>query len=1026
MGVTEDYFKYTKEWKKTYGEKTMVLMQVGSFFECYAVEEADGTYTGSNIRDLADTNDLSIARKNSFLENGKQIVLAGFGLLQLEKYVKKLQEIGYTIVVYTQDTQSKNTTRSLSCIFSPGTYFSNDSQELSNNTTCIWVHYCKANKVLSEQICIGIANVDIYTGKASVYEFTNEFIHTPCTYDELEKYVAIYKPSECIIISNLQESYIDSIIKFTNINSAKIHKILLDDDTNTNTNNLIKAALNSEKQNYQQEIIKQFYSKSNDIFFENLYKYYIASQSLCFLLDFLYKHNPHLVNKISEPVFENHKNKLILANHSLKQLNIINDSRNKGKLSSVCDLLNNCITTIGKRRFNYDLLNPICDIETLNNSYNITEHLLNNSNIWQHFRIVLGNIRDIEKIRRKLIMGKISPHDFYYLYENLSIIKDLDQNIKNSADGRTVFNYINDFVYGEARDLDNKTNESCQKILDFIDKYFNLDFAKTIDDITSDKLSNLNMEQMHFINKGINKAYDDKMRECIDSREQLECIREFFCKLIKTYEKTAKTNDFIKIHETAKMDAMLIGTNRRVNILQGEINKLIKQKTEQTTEQNNNSNGSATITLSYTSKYTNSKESIILNLTSIEYLTHGGNKSNLIVTSPEIKFITNNIQTSKDTLIANIISFYSTILSEFTLIQEVYLNNIILYITQVDILQCKAYIATKYNYFKPQIDHTSEKSFVEIEKLRHSLIEQINDKEIYVSNDLTLGKEINGILLYGTNAVGKTCLIKSIGIALIMAQSGLYVPASTFKYYPYNYLFTRILGNDNIFKGLSTFAVEMSELRTILKLSDKNSMILGDELCSGTESTSALSIFVSGIEKLYSLESTFIFATHFHEIVKYNEIQELEKLKLYHMSVIYNNKDKKLIYDRKLKDGPGESMYGLEVCKALDLPEEFLNRAHELRTKYIKDFNVLNMGTSRYNSKKIKGACEICNLNVGEEIHHLQYQSAAENNYINNEFHKNHVANLINICYTCHDKVHKHDEQYKIVKTSNGYELLKL
>jgi len=84
------------------------------------------------------------------------------------------------------------------------------------------------------------------------------------------------------------------------------------------------------------------------------------------------------------------------------------------------------------------------------------------------------------------------------------------------------------------------------------------------------------------------------------------------------------------------------------------------------------------------------------------------------------------------------------------------------------------------------------------------------------------------------------------------------------------------------------------------------------------------------------------------------------------------------------------------------------------------------MGTSRYNSKKIKGACEICNLNVGEEIHHLQYQSAAENNYINNEFHKNHVANLINICYTCHDKVHKHDEQYKIVKTSNGYELLKL
>ena len=237
MGITEDYFKHTKEGKKNYGERTMIFMQVGSFFECYAVEEKDGSYTGSNIRELAESNDLTIARKNSFIENGKQIVMAGFGLLQLEKHVKKLQEIGYTILVYTQDVQSKNTSRSLSCIFSPGTYFSNDTQELSNNTTCIWIHYSKANKITTEQICVGLANLDIYTGKTSIYEFTNEFLHNPCTYDELEKYIAIYKPNECIIISNLDESYIDSIIKFTNINSTKIHKISLKSKTQNNKDN---------------------------------------------------------------------------------------------------------------------------------------------------------------------------------------------------------------------------------------------------------------------------------------------------------------------------------------------------------------------------------------------------------------------------------------------------------------------------------------------------------------------------------------------------------------------------------------------------------------------------------------------------------------------------------------------------------------------------------------------------------------------------------------------------------------------
>ena len=74
-----------------------------------------------------------------------------------------------------------------------------------------------------------------------------------------------------------------------------------------------------------------------------------------------------------------------------------------------------------------------------------------------------------------------------------------------------------------------------------------------------------------------------------------------------------------------------------------------------------------------------------------------------------------------------------------------------------------------------------------------------------------------------------------------MAQAGLFVPCEKFEYYPYKNIFSRILGNDNLFKGLSTFAVEMSELRHILRYTDENSLILGDELCSGTEIESAIS-----------------------------------------------------------------------------------------------------------------------------------------------------------------------------------------
>ncbi len=114
------------------------------------------------------------------------------------------------------------------------------------------------------------------------------------------------------------------------------------------------------------------------------------------------------------------------------------------------------------------------------------------------------------------------------------------------------------------------------------------------------------------------------------------------------------------------------------------------------------------------------------------------------------------------------------------------------------------------------------------------------------------------------------------------------------------------MGNDNLFKGLSTFAVEMTELRSILKNADQNSLVLGDELCSGTESTSALSIFTAGIKYLSDKNVSFIFATHFHEIINYSEIKDIQTLKLLHMSVIYNRQQDKLIYDRKIKDGCGD------------------------------------------------------------------------------------------------------------------------
>ena len=110
----------------------------------------------------------------------------------------------------------------------------------------------------------------------------------------------------------------------------------------------------------------------------------------------------------------------------------------------------------------------------------------------------------------------------------------------------------------------------------------------------------------------------------------------------------------------------------------------------------------------------------------------------------------------------------------------------------------------------------AEKSYMSFEGIRHPLIEHIQTNELYVTNDLDIGKETNGLLLYGTNAVGKTSLIKSIGISVVMAQAGMFVPCSSFEYCPYSSIFTRILGNDNIFKGLSTLLLKCLNLEQFL------------------------------------------------------------------------------------------------------------------------------------------------------------------------------------------------------------------
>lgn len=320
----------------------------------------------------------------------------------------------------------------------------------------------------------------------------------------------------------------------------------------------------------------------------------------------------------------------------------------------------------------------------------------------------------------------------------------------------------------------------------------------------------------------------------------------------------------------------------------------------------------------------------------------------------------------------------------------------------------------KFKYVHPDL-HSQNDAYADFKGIRHPIIEIINDSEEYVGNDLVVS---GGTLLYGLNASGKSSLMKAVGLNIIMAQCGMYVAATSLTLSPYESIFARISKSDNMYAGQSTFMIEMSELRKILKYSSNKSLILADELCAGTESVSAISIVAAGIKTLYDKKSSFIFTTHLHELTKIKIVPPC--VNIFHLDTFYDKTNDLLVYNRKLCKGQGSELYGLEVCKSLDLDPSFLSVAEEVRSKLTKSVS----RKSKYNAKLVVNKCSICKESA-DEVHHIKEQRLADKDgYIGN-FHKNKLFNLTSICKECHDKIHNQEikvDGYKM--TSKGRNLI--
>jgi DNA mismatch repair protein MutS len=983
--IIDEYIGLSKEYEIKYGKRTIVLLQVGAFFEVYGLKNSEnGEITGSNIEDFANVCQLNISEKKLGFK-GSQVVMAGFRDYTLDKYLQKLTENDYNAVVYVQEKTGKTTRRIFYGVYSAGTYIScetDSSPQITNNIMCIWIETSKPLRKQStkENIIYGVACANIFTGKSSIFEYETQFLMNPTTFDELERYVSVLCPSEVILISSLDNSLNETILQYVGVRTNSIHRINSRDESKIEVQNCTK-------QKYVKHLLSSFFGTETYEMCKEFENNIMSTQAFCYLMHFIKEHNPNLVKNIAIPVFNNTSEYMLLANHTLKQLNIIDDSsadgKKNGQLSSVLSFLNKCCSAMGRRLFQQQLLNPTIKTEWLNKEYSIISHLRENDEMIDMFRKKLSKIRDFEKICRQLIIRKLYPSSIYHLYESIQSVQQMNACIFEDANLCT-------YLCAEINSEESPNvyiDRICNAMSSVLEKKLYLDKCKTTNSMT-------NFDE-NIIRPGVNSHLDEAVERYNKKIQLFHDVRAELNTFMNEYQKNDGV-DFVKIHETEKSGMSLHITKTRSKILKTLINNpgAIKSKLNSSVMDGFNYKD-----CSFSSASSTNEEISI----------------NILTQASKI------ILSEKERINVLITKTYMDFLEDLETQWFAHLENIANYVAKLDVVQCKTYVARIYNYCRPEILTVPQNSQVRAVKLRHCLIEQLQQNELYVTNDISLGEETNGILLYGTNAVGKTSIIRALGISIIMAQAGMFVPCSEFQYVPYHSIFSRILGNDNIFKGLSTFAVEMSELRIILKMADKNSLILGDELCSGTESESALSIFVAGLQELHEKESSFIFATHFHEIVHYEEIKQLDKMVLKHMSVIYDRERDCLLYDRKLKEGPGTSTYGLEVCKSLYLTDDFLNKAYVIRNKYFPEMKgELSQSTSHFNSKKVRGLCEYCKESISEEVHHIEPQKTADKNGFIETFHKNHPGNLLSVCGACHDKIHSENLNLRKKKTTRG------
>ena len=245
-------------------------------------------------------------------------------------------------------------------------------------------------------------------------------------------------------------------------------------------------------------------------------------------------------------------------------------------------------------------------------------------------------------------------------------------------------------------------------------------------------------------------------------------------------------------------------------------------------------------------------------------------------------------------------------------------------LAQLDVWAALADVAEREHFVRPEVNASFA---LQLEGSRHPVVERMMPRETFIPNDILLDEAGRVMLLTGPNMAGKSTLLRQVGLCVLLAQMGSFVPCRRASIGVVDRLFTRVGASDNLVRGQSTFMVEMSETSAILHAATARSLVLLDEIGRGTSTYDGVAIAWAVTESLHNtIGCKTIFATHYHELTQLTE--ELEHTRNFNVAV--REVGEAIVFLHRLEPGGADRSYGIHVGRLAGLPDAVVTRAWQV------------------------------------------------------------------------------------------------